>query len=662
MIESNNIASCFAEVHINTPVNRSFTYNIPAGMNVTPGIRVRINFSGREETGFVIKTHNIPPDGIELKDIIFPIDDKPIFSERLIQLAEYTSESYLSSIGEVIAKALPSAVNSSSKSKSSQADNAGQIENVRQEIELTSRQREIYESIKSSDKRVHLIFGITGSGKTEIYMSLAMDAISKGLSVIYLVPEITISSQIYLRLYKKFGKNLIVYHSRLTQKERLANWKKFYIGEAKIAIGTRSAIFLQCPKIGLIIVDEEHDPSYKEHSTPRYSAKRIAFYRSETEGARLILGSATPAIESLYAAEHGIIKLHKLEDRYGEGRLPEIEIVKLNNINEDITPRLKLLTNRVINSGKQVIYFLNRRGFTPFVLCGDCGLSIECPDCSIGMNYHKGKGLLCHYCGHSSDIPEHCPKCGSESILKLGFGTQRIEDVVTKEFPNYRVFRIDQDSARKKDKIYDLLDMMDRGEIDILLGTQMISKGFDFHGVTLAGIILADIGLNMPDFRATERIFSLLMQLSGRPGRSSIDSRVIIQTFNDEHMIFNYLKNHDYLGFYKEELKLRKLMNYPPFSRLARLVIRGKDEDKVQENAEELAHVMKSNHAANNSQVSIFGPSPAPLSKIGGNYRYHIVLKGRRLSEITSFIKEALLGYKAKSVYVEIDIDPVDML
>ena len=653
-----NITCCLAEVYLNNPVNRSFTYNIPAGMNVTPGMRVRINFAGREETGFVTKTHNTRPDGIELKDIISAIDDKPIFDERLIQLAGYTSESYIASIGEVLSKALPAALNSSSAAKSSQIKdfNAG-------EIELTPRQREIYEAIKKSpDKRVHLIFGITGSGKTEIYMSAAMDAISKGFSVIYLVPEISISSQIHLRLYKKFGENLIVYHSRLTQKDRLANWKKFYSGEAKIAIGTRSAIFLQCPRLGLIIVDEEHDTSYKEHSTPRYSAKRIAFYRSETEGADLILGSATPSIETLYAAEHGIIKLHRLEDRYGEAKLPEIEIVKLQDTNENISSRLKLLTNRAIKDGKQVIYFLNRRGFAPFVLCGDCGFAIECPDCNIGMNYHKGKGMLCHYCGHSSEIPQCCPKCGSASILKQGYGTQRIEDIVTKEFPNYRVLRIDQDSARKKDTMYDLLDMMDKGEIDILLGTQMISKGFDFHGVTLAGIIMADIGLNMPDFRATERIFSLLMQLSGRPGRSGSESKVVIQTFNDEHIIFKYLKKQDYLGFYKEELNLRKLTNYPPFSRLARLVIRGKDEDKVMENAEDLAGVMKSNFSAGNSNIFIYGPSPAPLSKIGGNYRYHIVIKGRRLSEITSFIRESLLSYKPKSVYIEIDIDPVDML
>jgi len=660
-MEFNNITPSFAEVYINNPVNQSFTYNIPAGMNVLPGMRVCINFNGREVTGFVAKTHNIQPDGIELKDIISPIDDKPIFDERLIQLAEYTSESYLSSIGEVIAKALPSSLNSSLSSSS--MTKSSQIENVRQkEIELTPQQREIYESIKSSDKKVHLIFGITGSGKTEIYMSAAMDAISKGLSVIYLVPEITISSQIYLRLYKKFGVDLIVYHSRLTPKERLANWKKFYSGEAKIAVGTRSAIFLQCPQLGLIIVDEEHDASYKEHSTPRYNAKRIAFYRSETVGACLILGSATPSIETLYAAEHDIIKLHRLEDRYGAGKLPEIEIVKLNKTNEDITTRLKLLTNRAIKDRKQVIYLLNRRGFAPFVLCGDCGLAIECPNCNIGMNYHKGRGMLCHYCGHSFEMPEYCPSCGSKSILKLGSGTQRIEDIVTKEFPAYRVFRVDQDSARKKDKIYDLLDMMDKGEIDILLGTQMISKGFDFHGVALAGVIVADIGLNMPDFRATERTFSLLMQLAGRPGRSGSEGRVIIQTFNDEHIIFNYLKKQDYFGFYKEELKLRKLMNYPPFSRLARLVIRGKDEDRVQKNAEELAGLMKSNCQADNSHISILGPSPAPLSKISGNYRYHIVLKGRRLREITSFIKEALLVYKSKSVYVEIDIDPVDML
>ena len=400
----------------------------------------------------------------------------------------------------------------------------------------------------------------------------------------------------------------------------------------------------------------------KKQSSPRYNARRIAFYRSETENATLLLGSATPSIETLYAAENGRIELHRLEERYGEGKLPVIEIVKLKNSNEEITPRLKMYTNRAIREGNQAVYLLNRRGFAPFVICGDCGASVECPDCSIGMNYHRGKGMLCHYCGFSSGVPVKCSKCGSESILMLGSGTQKIEDLIAKEFPDYRIFRLDQDSAKKKDAVYDLLEMMHKREIDILLGTQMISKGFDFHGVTVAGIILADIGLNMPDFRATEKIFSLLMQLSGRSGRGGSEGHVIIQTLNDEHMIFRYLKTQDFWGFYKEELKIRKMINYPPFSRLARIVIRGKDEDSVCESAVLLAGEMKKIGSEKYSQIMVLGPSPAPLTKIGGNYRYHIILKASRLKDLTGFIKTALDSFKSKAVYIEIDIDPVDML
>jgi len=657
MTLNNLSAAGAADIYINTPVNRSFTYKIPGFMNLLPGMRVLVNFGGRKMTGFVSAIHDSFPEGIELKEIESQIDDEPIFDDRIIRLAEYVSDSYLSSVGEALGKALPSGESSKSRPR------ASRVKHVRDNvINLTDKQKDIYDKIKSSDKGAHLIFGITGSGKTEVYMSAAIDAVSRGLSVIYLVPEITLSSQIHERLYKVFGENLIVYHSHLTQNQRLANWKKFYKGEAMVAVGTRSAVFLQCPRLGLIIVDEEHDSSYKEQSTPRYNARRVAFYRGETENATLILGSATPSIETLYAAERGRIELHRLDERYGEGKLPIIEIVKLKNSNEEITPRLKLFTNRAVKEGKQAVYLLNRRGFAPFVLCGDCGSAVECPDCSIGMNYHRGKGMLCHYCGYSSEVPLKCDKCGSESILKLGSGTQKIEELVSKEFPDYRIFRLDQDSARKKDAVYDLLEMMHKREIDILLGTQMISKGFDFHGVTVAGIIMADIGLNMPDFRATEKIFSLLMQLSGRSGRGDSEGRVIIQTLNDEHLIFSYLKKQDYWGFYKEELKIRKLINYPPFSRLARIVIRGKDEESVSLSAVQLADNMKKTGTENYSQIMVLGPSPAPLSKIGGNYRYHIILKSNKLRDLTMFIKTALDSFKSKAVYIEIDIDPVDML
>lgn len=646
-----------ADIYINSPVTRSFTYKIPDSMNLVPGMRVVVNFAGRKLIGFVSLVHSNMPEGIELKEIESRIDDEPIYDERIIRLAEYVSESYLSSVGEALGKALPAGESSKSRPRSSR------VRHIQDSgIILTGKQKEIYDRILTSENKTHLIFGITGSGKTEVYMSAAIDAVSKGLSVIYLVPEITLSSQIYERLYKVFGDNLIVYHSHLTQNQRLANWKKFYKGEAMVAVGTRSAVFLQCPALGLIIVDEEHDSSYKEQSTPRYNARRIAFHRSETENAKVILGSATPSIETLYAAERGVIELHTLSERYGEGKLPLIEIVKLKNSSEEITPRLKLFTNRAVKEGNQAVYLLNRRGFAPFVLCGDCGTAAECPDCSIGMNYHRGKGMLCHYCGFSADVPVTCPKCGSESILKLGSGTQKIEETINKEFPDYRVFRLDQDSARKKDAVYDLLEQMQKREIDILLGTQMISKGFDFHGVTVAGIIMADIGLNMPDFRATEKIFSLLMQLSGRSGRGGSEGRVIIQTLNEEHVIFDYLKKQDYLGFYREELKIRKLINYPPFSRLARIVIRGKAEDTVDEASDQLAEILKKTGAEKFPKIMVLGPSPAPLTKIGGNYRYHIILKSSKLKDLTALIKTALDSFKSKAVYVEIDIDPVDML
>jgi len=646
-----------AEIYLNTPVDRSFTYRIPENMNILPGMRVIVNFAGREMTGFVSEVHNRFPEGVELKKIVSRIDDEPVFDSRIIRLAEYVSESYLSSVGEALGKALPSGESSRSRPRSSR------IRTIRESgIDLTPGQKEVYENIKSPGSGAHLIFGITGSGKTEVYMTAAIDAVSKGLSVIYLVPEITLSSQIHERLYKVFGENLIVYHSHLTQNQRLANWKKFYKGEAMVAVGTRSAVFLQCPRLGLIIIDEEHDSSYKEQSTPRYNARRIAFFRGETENATLILGSATPSIETLYAAERGKIRLHKLDERYGEGKLPVIEIVKLKSSNEEITPRLKLYTNRAIKNGNQAVYLLNRRGFAPFVLCGDCGSAVECPDCSIGMNFHRGKGMLCHYCGFMAEVPVICAKCGSENILKLGTGTQKIEEIVAKEFPGYRIFRLDQDSARKKDAIYDLLEMMQKREIDILLGTQMISKGFDFHGVTVAGIILADIGLNMPDFRATEKIFSLLIQLSGRSGRGAGEGRVIIQTLNDENPVFGFLKRHDYLGFYREELKIRRLMNYPPFSRLARIVVRGKDEESVSLSADTLAEFMKKTGPEKYPDIMVLGPSPAPLTKIGGNYRYHIILKSGRLKDLTEFIKTAIDSFKSKAVYIEIDIDPVDML
>lgn len=647
----------FAEIAVNTPVNRTFSYRIPEGMNVEPGIRVTVDFNRRKMTGYVLSVHNDTPSGFEAKDIIAVIDNSPIFDRRLTELASYVSDSYISSIGEALGKALPSGESSRQRPRALKKNIV-----PGNQLSLTDEQQKVYSDIKESGGGAHLIFGITGSGKTEVYINAAVDSISSGRSVIYLVPEITLSSQIFDRLQKVFGEELVLYHSGLTQNQRFANWKKFQSGEAKIAVGTRSSVFLQAPDLGLIIIDEEQDPSYKEQSSPRYNAKRIAYYRAMKEKATLILGSATPSIETMYSAEKGAIRLHRLNERYGGASVPEIEVVKVRGGGDEISPRLKLFTNRAVKSGNQAVYLLNRRGFAPFVLCEDCGTAVECPHCSIGMNYHRDRGLLCHYCGYMSDVPEICGKCGSGAIVKLGSGTQKIEDIIQGEFPGYRIFRLDQDTAKKKDTAFNLIEKMEKREIDILLGTQMVSKGFDFHGVTVAGIILADIGLNMPDFRSTERIFSLLLQLAGRSGRGEDSGRVIIQTLNENNPLYDFLKRQDYTGFYNSELNIRRMLDYPPFSRLARIVFRGKDEGEVSEAALQMSSGIDDIIMADNMQVTKLGPAQAPFVKIGGNYRYHMILKGQRLDELQRLIRKAEALYRSKSVYAEIDIDPVDML
>lgn len=645
----------YADVYVGYPVEGSFTYAVPEGMDAREGMRVRVNFKNRQVTAFIRRIHSEKPSFTGIKEIQKLIDEEPIFDSRLVGLAEYAALNYLCTAGEVMAMALPSGQSHANRYKIPFA------EQKKKDIELTGEQREVYNNILGDKGRFHLIFGITGSGKTEVYIELAKSIIKQGKSVIYLVPEITLSSQIFERLYNVFGNDLIVYHSHLTANQRLHSWKRFYSGEVKIAVGTRSAVFLQCPDLGMIIMDEEHDGSYKEHSTPRYHARRVAYQRCKTENAVMVMGSATPSIESLYAAEKNVFRLHNLKGRFGNAVLPEIEVVKVNPKNgEDmLSPRLMLYTKRAVDAGNQVIYLLNRRGFSPLVLCDDCGSVVKCPHCEISLNYHRHGKMLCHYCGYSRNPPEICPECESENMIKLGAGTQKVEDAVNEAFPGASVFRLDQDSAGRKGAVYGLVERMGTGEIDILLGTQMVAKGFDFHNVSIVGVLLADIGLHLPDFRASERIFSLLLQVSGRCGRGNVPGKVIIQALDDNHYLFNYLKNHDYYGFYKYELSMRKALSYPPFSRLARLLVRGKNEEKVVETINRLKSALEKEMSGS---ITLLGPSPAPFMKISNNYRHHIILKSGNLEELRKTIKRARDSVAVKNVYIEIDIDPYDIL
>lgn len=655
----------YAEVHVGYPLDQPFTYGVPAGMEVKPFDRVRVNFRGRAVTGYVSETHDRPNDTFSkdrLKDIIEKVDAEPIFDARLMTLARYISETYLCSTGEALDMALPSALRPSSRYKSPFTESAARV------FDLTGEQRSVYEAIigaRDSGNLLHLIHGITGSGKTELYITLARRLMDQGFSVIYCVPEISLSSQIYERLHGVFGKELIVYHSALTGQQRLHNWMRFYRGDAKIAVGTRSSVFLQCPRLGMIVIDEEHDGSYKEHSTPRYNARRLALQRSKAEGALLVLGSATPSVETLYAAERGVFTLHRLLNRYGGAALPEIEIAKIRGARNPsflLSNTLKVAVKRALDRKEQVIFLLNRRGFAPIVLCESCGATETCPHCNISLNQHRDGRLLCHYCGYTRALKTECAACGVKGLVSLGSGTQRMEDTVIDTFKNVKTFRLDQDSSRKKGASFDLLERMKGGDIDILLGTQMVAKGFDFPNVSVVGVLLADIGINMPDFRAAERVFSLLTQVSGRCGRGDKPGKVIVQTVNDDHPLFTFLKNHDYAGFYRIELEARRLLRYPPFSRLARLLVRGSSEARVMETAGKLGDELRRLAVELHASVDILGPSPAPMAKIANNHRWHIIIKSSQMEDARDIIRRARDLVQGKDVYLEIDMDPFDMM
>ncbi|MDY6968875.1 MAG: primosomal protein N' [Spirochaetota bacterium] len=649
------------DVYVSYPVEGFFTYKAPKGSDLRPGVRVKVDFNNRTTIAFVSRVYSKNDETRELKDIISIIDDEPIFDERLISLSEYIASNYICTTGEALATALPAGQRSLNRYK-----NPFRQEETKP-IELTFEQKVIYRNIIKSDKKdnlCHLIYGVTGSGKTEIYIEIARYLIRQNRSVIYLVPEISLSSQIFKRLYNIFGNELIIYHSNQTANHRLSSWKRFYKGDAKIVIGTRSAVFLQCPDLGLIIIDEEHDTSYKEHSVPKYNVRRIAFARARDENCYVVMGSASPSVESLFAAENGLFHLHRLEGRFGDAILPKVEIVKISPKKpaDMFSSRLKLFSKKAIDKGNQIIYLLNKRGFSPVVVCNSCGFTLECPDCSISLNYHNSDNMLCHYCGFRRLLPEKCEKCNSEDMVKLGTGTQRFEEVIKNTFRNARVFRLDQDSSRKKSTMFNLLDQMNKGEIDILLGTQMVAKGFDFKNVSVVGVLLADIGLNLPDFRASERTFALLLQMAGRCGRGEIPGRVIVQTLDPDNKIFSYLKNHDYFSFYRDELILRKMLDYPPFSRIARLLVRGKDKEKVIEKIDLLKDKINDRLKEIGDSVKLLGPSQAPLSKIAGNYRHHIVLKSKNINDLKDVIKSTYNCVHGKDIYLEIDIDPYDML
>ena len=521
-----------------------------------------------------------------------------------------------------------------------------------------------------------LLQGVTGSGKTEVYMQVAAETLSKGKRVLVLVPEIALITQMERRFRARFGERIAVLHSGLSAGERFDQWSRILAQEADIAIGARSAIFAPFADIGLIVVDEEHDTSYKQESSLRYNARDLAVVRAKLNDCVALLGSATPSIQSRYNATAKKFIEVKLKKRIKSRPLPEIKIVDLRQergyrgVRRFITPVLQQAITDSLQRKEQVLLFLNRRGFANLALCASCGNPLRCKHCDISLTFHqKANAFRCHYCGFSQAATSNCQSCGSSDIKKLGLGTEKIEAAINELFPAARIARMDRDTTTRKGSIVKLLKGLRDQTIDILIGTQMIAKGHDFPGITLVGIICADLSLSFPDFRAGERTFQLLAQVSGRAGRGASPGRVILQTYNPDHFSILAAKKQDFNSFFDQEMSFRKVLNYPPFSRMIQLKISGKDKLKTRELAQSLGDLCKTLKAARPSlydSVEIMGPIEASLTKIAKRYRWQILLKGMQTGALHQFIGQLLAdnstAFHHRQVRVVIDVDPISLL
>ena len=526
-----------------------------------------------------------------------------------------------------------------SKSKEKLAKRGG--EKGRLSIKLTGEQEEAIKKIKNSQKPV-LLFGVTGSGKTEIYIEMIKETIKEGKSALYMVPEISLIGQTKRRIEERLDIKIVDWHSRMSVAEKNASWQEIQKGQPLLVLGARSSIFAPIKNPALIIVDEEHETSYKQNEPdPRYNAIDTALKRAEFAGSRIILGSATPDLGRFYRAQEGLMDIVSLKKRPDEAKLPEVEIVDLKEEfkkgNRSVFSKsLEQAIRRNISKKEQIILFLNRRGFSRFILCRECGHVINCPDCSVPMVMHRGPDLLkCHYCDKTAQLPRECPECSSKFIRDMGMGTQKIEELLLAAFPGVRITRLDQDQVKARGSYDELLAEFSRGESDILLGTQMVVKGLDFSNVTLVGIISADLSLNIPDIYSAERTFQLLTQVAGRAGRGQLPGKVVIQTYNPEHFAIKCAKEHDYLSFYRQEIKERKMMDYPPFTSLIRVLVTGENQKQTEIYAEKLAQLFK---GILTDEV-LLGPGQAPINKISKRYRFHFIIKTKDNS-LHNYLKE----------------------
>lgn len=709
------------EININKK-DKTFTYFVPDNLkkDISVGKRVLVPFNKQELEGFILKINKGTSE--DLKSIIKVIDEDSILNEELLLLGKTICEDNLCNLVSIYQAMLPKGYKASKKSNvkekyvnylsivdeekalnfisTSKAKKqvlileellGGDKElkefsyqtvnsliekrlirkyqkeeyRIKDEVreknvhKLNEYQKEAFNKIIESKKDIVLLNGVTGSGKTEIYMALIDEVLKEGKEAIMLVPEISLTPQIISRFKEHFDENISVLHSGLSTGEKFDEYRKILRKEVKIVVGARSAVFAPFTNIGIIIIDEEHSNTYKQDHNPRYNAIEVAFLRGKTHNAKVILGSATPTIESYARAKKGYYELVKLEKRANNASLPIVNIVdmtkELKKKNRIFSDELLLNIEDRLNKKEQIILLINKRGYSSYLMCEECGEVLKCPNCDITLTYHKSSGMnRCHYCGYAESNKGICKKCNG-SMRLMGYGTERVEEEIKKLFPLANTLRMDIDTTSRKGSHEAIINKFYNHEADILIGTQMIAKGLDFPLVTLVGVINADTILNLPDFRSNEKTYDLLSQVSGRAGRSDRLGKVIIQTFNTDNYAINLSKNHDYEKFYDEEIKVRKRLYYPPYSFIALIKVGGKDFKETINESNKIASYVRNKLR----REIVLGPSVSSLSKINNIYYFEIIIKYRGKEEVRNVLNEVRsLVENNNKIKVEFDINP----
>lgn len=649
-------------------LKRGAWVRIPLANRVTQGI-VLGPFESAEEVGFQVKS-------------ITEIDNSlPDLDDATLKWLEWLAEYYLYPIGEITATVVPPLGKATPKNKTRKEPVVKQMERTSPPV-LTDEQAEVVTAVTGHPGfGAHLIFGVTGSGKTEIYMRVLGEYLAKGLKGLVIVPEISLTPQLLNRFTSRFGEMVATIHSHLTPREKTNQWWEVVDGTKQILIGARSALFCPIPDLGVIIVDEEHEPSFKQEDYLKYHARDAAVKMAQIKNIPILLGSATPSLESWNNALHGRYHLHRLRKRVEDRSMPQVQIVDLKEqrlqrkekpselpswLSEDLLAGIRDQMER----GKQVAVFLNRRGFANVVQCPGCGFVLECPNCDISLTLHGKHHLVCHYCDYQQGLTSVCTNCNQSEYNTLGLGTEQIERDLSILFPDKRLARADRDEITSREDIEQLVSQMEAGEIDILIGTQMIAKGLDFPNLNLVGIVNADVGLHMPDFRAAERGFQIITQVSGRAGRhvqvGEDPGKVIIQTFTPHHPAITSASSANYEEFANEELKNREELLYPPFGKMVVLRVAGTQLEKVLQVSHQVAdrgRELQKRFPAY-GELWILGPSEYPLARLRNQHRYQVLIKGPRANVINTFVRQLLGDRKwiMSQVKVQVDVDPMNML